>query len=84
MMNPPYPMSNQGSSYDVALGDARSRLASKIRIFEIARARKTATPYTGKSVLLSLPAELRTRVWQGVMQGGKYNPPTTETTIHQD
>ena len=80
MMNPPYAMSNEGSN-----ADASTRMASKIRIFEAARAKKTATTPTSKCMLLDLlPPELRNIVWKFVIEGGKYNPSTIRTIPHQD
>jgi hypothetical protein len=80
MVPPPYAVGKKVISYDRHLGDERSVMASKERILAFEKAQKNATTITGPCPLLELPAELRTCIWQYVLQGGKYNPPTIETT----
>jgi hypothetical protein len=80
MTNPSYAMSIEGST-----ADASTRIASKIRIFETARAKKTAPAPTGTCHLLDLlPPEIRNIVWQFVIEGGKYDPPMIRTILQQD
>jgi hypothetical protein len=90
MMNPPYARRTEDSSSDKTLVDASSRMASKIRIFEAARAKKTVakvtTPTSRCPLLDLLPPEIRNMIWQNVIKGGKYkyNPLTIKTISHQD
>jgi hypothetical protein len=69
---PPYHMGPQSKPYDRNMADARSVVDSVRGILRFKKAQESTPNPTGKCHLLGLPAELRARIWQMIMQGGKY------------
>lgn len=70
--------------FDRLRADARSIAASVNRVLAFEKAQDNAIIPTEPNYLLKFPAEIRTIIWENVMRGGKYNPPTIETTIPQN
>lgn len=68
------------SSYE-SLGDNGATTAMYNRILADNKISKTAAK---KCWLLSIPPELRTRIWEDILRGGKYSPFTIKITTPQD
>jgi hypothetical protein len=65
--------------FDRLLADPRSIAASVAHILAFKEAQDNAAAPTEPCLLLRVPPEIRTIIWENVLRGGKYNPLLIET-----